>query len=322
VNANNITTTAAPVPDTTTAAPVPDTTTVAPVPDTTTAAPVPDTTTVAPVPDTTTAAPVPDTTTVAPVPDTTTVAPIPDTTTAAPVPDTTTAAPVPDTTTAAPVPDTTTAAPVPDTTTAVPDAPTEAPTPTPSSDAVLQTYEVYNKSSNSSCLMMTMTAHVEYLNTKNETVVANVTSSYSVNTSQSNCNKLVITSGSNSITFDFKQGSDNTSYDLDQVDIALTGVHASKSALDVGSVSLKSSYVCATGETIKFENNSQLVMKDLQYQAIQIDGSKYATATTSCDDFSPIIPIIVGSILGALVLLVVVAYVCGRRRARTGYEEI
>jgi len=63
-------------------------------------------------------------------------------------------------------------------------------------------------------------------------------------------------------------------------------------------------------------------MKDLQYQAIQIDGSKYATATTSCDDFSPIIPIIVGSILGALVLLVVVAYVCGRRRARTGYEEI
>ena len=54
-------------------------------------------------------------------------------------------------------------------------------------------------------------------------------------------------------------------------------VHASKSALDVGSVSLKSSYVCATGETIKFENNSQLVMKDLQYQAIQIDGSKYAT---------------------------------------------
>jgi len=37
---------------------------------------------------------------------------------------------------------------------------------------------------------------------------------------------------------------------------------------------------------------------------------------------SPLIPIIVGSILAGLVLLVVVAYVLGRRNTRTGYEEI
>ena len=41
-----------------------------------------------------------------------------------------------------------------------------------------------------------------------------------------------------------------------------------------------------------------------------------------CNDLSPIIPIVVGAVLGVLVLIVIVAYLIGRRRSRSGYEEI
>jgi len=170
--------------------------------------------------------------------------------------------------------------------------------------------------------MMTMEAHLEYNNDKNQSAVINVTDSYSVDSVGSNCSYLIITSGANNLTFEFKQSADNKTYTLDQVAVALGQVHAKKSDLGIGQVAVKASYVCNSGAKVDFEDGNVLVMRKIQYQAFTMDGDKFSTAFACTTDFNPIVPIIVGAVLAGIVVLVIIAYILGRRRTRTGYEEI
>lgn len=48
-------------------------------------------------------------------------------------------------------------------------------------------------------------------------------------------------------------------------------------------------------------------------------------AVTECSDdraISNLIPIIVGAALGGLILIVLIAYLIGRKRSRRGYEQV
>jgi len=170
--------------------------------------------------------------------------------------------------------------------------------------------------------MMTMEAHFEY-SVNNKTKVINVTSDYVVDNTKSNCSSLTITSGTNDLTFTFEYGTDNKTYHLEEVDVDFSLVKmVKKEKLDIGEVAIKASYVCNSGAKVDFGNGEVLIMKNLQFQAFTMDGSKYSTASSCTSDFSAIIPIIVGAVLAGIVLLVVIAYILGRRRTRTGYEEI
>lgn len=48
-------------------------------------------------------------------------------------------------------------------------------------------------------------------------------------------------------------------------------------------------------------------------------------AVTECEDdraVSNLVPIIVGAALGGLILIVLIAYLIGRKRSRRGYEQV
>jgi len=167
-----------------------------------------------------------------------------------------------------------------------------------------------------------MAAHFEYTGTDNKTAVANVTSSFKAD-ANSDCNTLLISDGKNFVKLVFDKSADNKTYSLNETSVGFSEETAAKKGLHIGNVAMKASYVCKSGETVAFDNGDKLVIKDLQYQAYVVEDGKFATATTcSKDDFNAIIPIIVGCVLSCLVLIVVVAYLIGRRTPRHGYEEI
>jgi len=178
-------------------------------------------------------------------------------------------------------------------------------------------------SGNETCLIVLMSAHFEYIGADNKTAVANVTSSFKADPKKSDCSTLQITDGSNFVKMVFDKSADNKTYTLNETSVGFSEETAAKKGLHIGNVAMKASYVCKSGETVAFDNGDKLVIKDLQYQAFVVEDGKFATATTcSQDDFNAVIPIVVGCVLSALVLIVVVAYLVGRRAPRHGYEEI
>lgn len=53
--------------------------------------------------------------------------------------------------------------------------------------------------------------------------------------------------------------------------------------------------------------------------------SDCCVAVTDCKDdraISNLVPIIVGAALGGLILIVLIAYLIGRKRSRRGYEQV
>ncbi|CAK8698235.1 unnamed protein product [Clavelina lepadiformis] len=127
--------------------------------------------------------------------------------------------------------------------------------------------------------------------------------------------------GKNMFTFMFGEDNKNSSYYLETVTAALNGETHAVANLTTGKATMKASYKCESGIDIALSKNVTMHTMHVQFQAYQLDQDKFGTAV-SCADLSPIIPIVVGSVLAALVLIVIIAYLIGRRRSRSGYEEI
>jgi len=89
-------------------------------------------------------------------------------------------------------------------------------------------------------------------------------------------------------------------------------------------------YLCMTNKTITFNQTvSPLVAIDtikLRVEAFRtVNGTTFNDDYTQCEDdnrISNIVPIAVGAALGALVLVVLIAYLVGRKRNQRGYETV
>ncbi|XP_062606824.1 lysosome-associated membrane glycoprotein 1-like [Saccostrea cucullata] len=84
------------------------------------------------------------------------------------------------------------------------------------------------------------------------------------------------------------------------------------------------SYLCNKDTTFDLQKGFSMITKDLQYQAFKGNTTDFDDAT-ECDGdtkTAAIVPIAVGAALAGLIFLVLVAYVFGRRRSRSEYEEI
>ncbi|MBN3297441.1 LAMP2 protein, partial [Amia calva] len=87
--------------------------------------------------------------------------------------------------------------------------------------------------------------------------------------------------------------------------------------------SLGSSYMCNKMQAYPITANLSLTALDLRVQPFNLENDKYATAQEcSLDDTSILIPIIVGAALAGLILIVVIAYVIGRRKTHVGYHTL
>lgn len=91
-------------------------------------------------------------------------------------------------------------------------------------------------------------------------------------------------------------------------------------------------YRCHTTETLYSNDNvtasllTKLTMSDMLLEAFQnTTQAKFSNPVVDCKDdraVSNLVPIIVGGALGGLILIVLIAYLIGRRRSRRGYEQV
>lgn len=83
------------------------------------------------------------------------------------------------------------------------------------------------------------------------------------------------------------------------------------------------SYKCKAEETLKISNEFSINTVNLQVQAYNVDGGKFgAVEECQLDENSMLVPIIVGAALAGLVLIVLIAYLIGRKRSHAGYQTI
>ncbi|XP_045201318.2 lysosome-associated membrane glycoprotein 1-like [Mercenaria mercenaria] len=86
------------------------------------------------------------------------------------------------------------------------------------------------------------------------------------------------------------------------------------------------SYLCDSETTTTITSGITMKTKDFQYTALQDNVTKFSdknVAECSADaKTSSIVPIAVGAALAGLVVIVLIAYLIGRRRNRKGYESV
>ncbi|XP_068241794.1 lysosome-associated membrane glycoprotein 1-like [Palaemon carinicauda] len=299
-----------------------------------------------------------DDTTLAPVPDTTIIPDVPTTLpppTEPPTvePDTTTAEPEPETT-LPPEPETTTAAPVPDTTTAPP-----APVTTPAPEA---DYNYNITENNVTCIMIEGdVSFVVNYTAGNDTQIATITLPKHPMAStliSGTCNgtegqeNIKVTWGSteqsNSVNLEFSQKADSWSIASFTANLFMdpkifaNGTDAGKTlslVVDYGfsplSVPVNHSYNCHSSlsavnitATIGDEPYTLGVSSKLEgihiqaFNMVPNEPDFVSSVHCSADEISDVVPIAVGCALAALVVIVLIAYLVGRRRRSAAYQSV
>ncbi|XP_074064440.1 lysosome-associated membrane glycoprotein 2 isoform X2 [Macrotis lagotis] len=115
---------------------------------------------------------------------------------------------------------------------------------------------------------------------------------------------------------------------LKGVNVSLSLVNSSdftagKNNLSYWDAPIGSSYMCNKEDTIAVSDTFQINTFDLRVQPFNVMEGKYSTAQEcSLDDDSILIPVIVGAGLAGLILIIVVAYIIGRRKSYAGYQTL
>ncbi|XP_041800315.1 lysosome-associated membrane glycoprotein 2 isoform X2 [Chelmon rostratus] len=218
---------------------------------------------------------------------------------------------------------TTTAAPV-TTPTAPPTTTTPTPTlPTPSTGK----YSIKPDENSTACLLASFGLRIGYKQADkyqemnfdpNGTIVSG---SCEVNSSE-----LVLVS--NTLTLMFTFTNDTKKFRLRALNVTGTtssGVHFSEANtnLSLWEAAVSSSYMCNKEQNYTITSQLTLYTFNLQVQPVGVQKGVFSTAhECSLDDTSILIPIIVGAALAGLILIVVIAYVIGRRKTYVGYQTL
>uniref|UniRef100_A0A803JZR6 Lysosome-associated membrane glycoprotein 2 n=1 Tax=Xenopus tropicalis TaxID=8364 RepID=A0A803JZR6_XENTR len=137
---------------------------------------------------------------------------------------------------------------------------------------------------------------------------------------------LILTDNSTVIEFTLALKNKNHFY-LKEVNVALINGSASSTRqnqnLSAWEASVGSSYMCHKEQQIKVSEDLVINSFDVRVQLFGVKNETFATAEECFAEQNFIVPIVVGAALGALVILVTVAYFIGRRKQHSaGYEQI
>lgn len=220
-----------------------------------------------------------------------------------------------------PVPSTTTTPAAPVTNSTIP-PPTTPPTPTLPAPTIGK-YSIKPDENSTACLMANFGLRVgvvkEEMNFEpNGTIVSG---SCGVNSSL-----LMLVSNAMSITLTF--ANDTTKFRLHALNITgktSSGVAFSEvnTNLSLWEAAIGSSYMCNKEQNYTITSQLTIYTFDLQVQPFGVKKGVFSTAhECSLDDTSILIPIIVGAALAGLILIVVIAYVIGRRKTYVGYQTL
>ncbi|XP_029933935.1 lysosome-associated membrane glycoprotein 1a [Myripristis murdjan] len=223
----------------------------------------------------------------------------------------------------------TTAPPPPVSTTTVP-----TPVPTPPGTPEHGNYSVTN-GNGTVCLLaqMGLQLNVSYLS-QNKTVQAVVNLNPRLMAASGSCEatnaSLVLTQEqSTTLTFVFTLNSTSSKYHLSGLSLVATWpnmtapLSASNSSLDYLRSTLGRSYMCNSEQTLRVVPAFSLNTFRLQVQPFGLTTNNFATAEEcQMDQDQMLIPIIVGAAMAGLVLIVLIAYLIGRKRSHAGYQTI
>ncbi|KAF3812603.1 hypothetical protein GH733_019405 [Mirounga leonina] len=192
-------------------------------------------------------------------------------------------------------------------TTVVPIVPTTAPspttTPTPKEKPEVGSYSVNN--SNGTCLLATMGLQLNFTHDKVVSVIninpntTDFTGSCQPQTAllRLNCSNIKY------LDFVFAVKNENRFY-LKEVNVSMYLVNGSE-------------------QTVSVSGAFQINTFDLRVQPFNVMEGKYSTAQEcSLDDDTILIPIIVGAGLSGLIIVIVIAYLIGRRKSYAGYQTL
>ncbi|CAJ0967246.1 unnamed protein product [Ranitomeya imitator] len=136
--------------------------------------------------------------------------------------------------------------------------------------------------------------------------------------------------GYSNISFNFVLNATEGKFYLGHVHVNTTVADAKESnfSIDSGNVSfLKTtahkSYKCNEKQTLQITSNLSIYTYNLQVQPFDVEGDKFGPAVECAEDQNGmLVPIIVGAALAGLVLIVLIAYLIGRKRSHAGYQTI
>lgn len=213
---------------------------------------------------------------------------------------------------------------------------TAAPAPTPPGTPERGTYSV-NNGNGTLCLMAQMGLQLNFTyfsRSQNKTVQELLNLTPNLTTSSGSCEassaSLVLTQGQiTTLNFTFTLNSTSKKYHLSGITLladmadATAPISASNSSLDYLRSTLGRSYMCNAEQTLAVVPSFSLNTFRLQVQPFQVTTDQFDTAEEcQMDQDLMLIPIIVGAALAGLVLIVLIAYLIGRKRSHAGYQTI
>lgn len=131
------------------------------------------------------------------------------------------------------------------------------------------------------------------------------------------------------LTFLFTLNSTVSKYHLSEVTLSAAWpdmkvpLHVINSSLDYLRGSLGFSYMCREEQTLDVAKELSINTFQVQVQPFGVTENQFSAAEEcQLDEDDMLIPIIVGAALAGLVLIVLLAYLIGRKRSHAGYQTI
>uniref|UniRef100_A0AAQ6IW20 Lysosome-associated membrane glycoprotein 1 n=1 Tax=Anabas testudineus TaxID=64144 RepID=A0AAQ6IW20_ANATE len=213
---------------------------------------------------------------------------------------------------------------------------TIAPSPAPPGTPERGTYSV-NNTNGTVCLLaqMGLQLNVSYFSqSQNKTVQDIVNLNPNLTRSSGSCEATSATltllhEGNTTLNFIFTLNATSNKYHLSGVTLLANWsdlpapMSVSNTSLDYLRSTLGRSYMCNAEQTLNVASDFSLNTFRLQVQPFGITTNQFATAEEcQLDQDQMLIPIIVGAALAGLVLIVLIAYLIGKKRSHAGYQTI
>ncbi|KAM9851333.1 lysosome-associated membrane glycoprotein 1b [Aulostomus maculatus] len=141
--------------------------------------------------------------------------------------------------------------------------------------------------------------------------------------------QLIADAEKTNLTFFFTLNSTSNKYHLSEVSLSAIWPDMKEkfsvrnSSLDYLRGTLGFSYMCREEQTLDVAQNLSINTFQMQVQPFGLTENQFGAAEEcQLDEDDMLIPIIVGAALAALVLVVLLAYLIGRKRSHAGYQTI
>lgn len=213
---------------------------------------------------------------------------------------------------------------------------TVAPSPTPPGTPERGTYFV-NNSNGTECLLaqMGLQLNVSYFSrSQNKTVLELLNLTPNLTSASGSCEATTATLSLTqqritTLNFTFTLNSTTNKYHLSAISLLaawsdmIAPLSVSNTSLNYLRSTLGHSYMCNAEQTLVVVPAFSLNTFKLQVQPFGVTTKQFATAEEcQMDQDQMLIPIIVGAALAGLVLIVLIAYLIGRKRSHAGYQTI